>query len=140
MYSKRNVINMLLIIAAAVVVGVFAFSVRLEASANSVAILRAHGMTCGSCASRIEQALKGGEGVASVQVNVAAGEVVVGYDSQKVRPEAIAERITGSGYGCSITQVLTPEQYAAMTGKDIAAARQGGGCGGGCCGTRQSNN
>ncbi|WP_306535306.1 heavy-metal-associated domain-containing protein [Geobacter sp.] len=137
MLEKRNVINTLLILSAIVVVGVFAFSVRLEASANSVAILRAHGMTCGSCAAKIEQSLNGAKGVASVQVNVSGGEVVVGYDSNLVRPEAIAERITGSGYGSSITQVLTPDQYATMTGKSLAAARQGGGCGGGCCGPRQ---
>lgn len=140
MLMKRNAVNSLLVFTAIVVVGIFAFSVRLEASANSVAILRAHGMTCGSCASKIKQSLKGAKGVASVQVNVGGGEVVVGYDSNHVRPEAIAERITGSGYGCSIIQVLTPEQYASITGKNIAAARQGGGCGGGCGGTRQSNN
>lgn len=140
MSNKKNTINTLLILAAVVIVGIFAFSVRLEASANSVAVLRAHGMTCGSCAQKIEQSLKGAKGVASVQVNVGKGEVIVGYDSNHVRPEAIAERITGSGYGCSITQVLTPEQYASLTGKSIAAAKQGGGCGGGCCGPRQSNN
>uniref|UniRef100_A0A831UJT7 Heavy-metal-associated domain-containing protein n=1 Tax=Geobacter metallireducens TaxID=28232 RepID=A0A831UJT7_GEOME len=139
MLKKKKAINSLLVLAAVVVVGIFAFSVRLEASANSVAILRAHGMTCGSCASKIEQSLRGAQGVASVQVNVSGGEVVVGYDSNHVRPEAIAERITGSGYGCSIIQVLTPEQYAAVTGRNIAAARQGGGCGGGCCGTGPSN-
>ncbi len=138
MLMKRNAVNLLLVFTAIVVVGIFAFSVRLEASANSVAILRAHGMTCGSCAAKIEQSLRGATGVASVQVNVGGGEVVVGYDSNHVRPEAIAERITGSGYGCSIIQVLTPEQYASMTGKNIAAARQGGGCGSGCCGTGQS--
>lgn len=139
MLKKRNAVNSLLILAAVLVVGIFAFSVRLEASANSVAILRAHGMTCGSCASKIEQSLRGAQGVASVQVNVSGGEVVVGYDSNRVRPEAIAERITGSGYGCSIIQVLTPEQYAAVTGRNIAAVRQGGGCGGGCCGTGPAN-
>lgn len=139
MMKKRNAVNSLLVLAAVVVVGIFAFSVRLEASANSVAILRAHGMTCGSCASKIEQSLKGTKGVASVQVNVSDGEVVVGYDSNHVRPEAIAEQIAGSGYGCSIIQVLTPEQYASMTGRNIAAARRGGGCGGGCCGTGPSS-
>jgi len=134
---KRNVINMLLILAATVVVGVFAFSVRLEASANSVAILRAQGMTCGSCASRIEQVLKEVKGVASVQVNVDGEQVVVGYDANQVQPETIAERVTGSGYGSSIIQVVTPDQYASMTGKSMAAVRKGGGCGSGCCGSKQ---
>ncbi|QSV47451.1 heavy-metal-associated domain-containing protein [Geobacter benzoatilyticus] len=127
---------MLLILAAVVVVGILAFSVRLEASVNSVAVLRTQGMTCGSCALRIEDALKGAKGVSSVQVNVNDGQVVVGYDSSLVKPEAIAEQVTGSGYGSSIIQVLTPEEYASLTGKNIAAGIRKGGCGKGCCGTK----
>lgn len=137
MFRKRNATNTLLVLAAAVIVGLLAFSVRLEASANSVAILRAQGMTCGGCASRIEQALKGTKGVTSVQVNVDAGQVVVGYDSNQVNPEAIAERVTGSGYGCSVIQLLTPEQYASMTGQNLAEVKKRGGCGGRCCGTEK---
>ncbi|WP_241426276.1 heavy-metal-associated domain-containing protein [Geobacter benzoatilyticus] len=136
MFRTKNIVNMLLILAAVVVVGILAFSVRLEASVNSVAVLRTQGMTCGSCALRIEDALKGAKGVSSVQVNVNDGQVVVGYDSSLVKPEAIAEQVTGSGYGSSIIQVLTPEEYASLTGKNIAAGIRKGGCGKGCCGTK----
>lgn len=136
MFRTKNIVNMLLILAAVVVVGILAFSVRLEASVNSVAVLRTQGMTCGSCAMRIEDALKGAKGVSSVQVNVNEGQVVVGYDSSLVKPEAIAEQVTGSGYGSSIIQVLTPEEYASLTGKNIAADIRKGGCGSGCCGTK----
>lgn len=123
------------IVAAAVIVVVLcAFAVRLEASADSVAVLRAQGMTCGSCAGKIEKTLGTAAGVATVQVNVGAGEVVVGFDSRTVRPEILAKRVTGAGYGCSILQVLTPEQYRAQTGSTTAFVRQGGGCGAGCCG------
>ncbi len=137
MFRTKNIVNMLLILAAVVVVGILAFSVRLEASVNSVAVLRTQGMTCGSCAMKIEDALKGAKGVSSVQVNVNEGQVVVGYDSSLVKPEAIAEQVTGSGYGSSIIQVLTPEEYASLTGKNIAADSQKGGCGKGCCGTKR---
>lgn len=137
MFRTKNIVNMLLILAAVVVVGILAFSVRLEASVNSVAVLRTQGMTCGSCAVRIEDALKGAKGVSSVQVDVNEGQVVVGYDSSQTKPEAIAERVTGSGYGSSIIQVLSPEEYASQTGKNIAASDQGGGCGKGCCGTKR---
>lgn len=136
MFRTKNIVNMLLILAAVVVVGILAFSVRLEASVNSVAVLRTQGMTCGSCALRIEDALKGAKGVSSVQVNVNDGQVVVGYDSSLVKPEAIAEQVTGSGYGSSIIQVLTPEEYASLTGKNIAEGSRKGGCGKGCCGTK----
>jgi len=66
-----------------------------------------------------------------------APEVVVCYDANQVQPETIAERVTGSGYGSSINQVVTPDQYASMTGKSMAAVRKGGGCGSGCCGSKQ---
>ncbi|RNC67307.1 MAG: heavy-metal-associated domain-containing protein [Desulfuromonadales bacterium] len=135
--NRKTILNGALVVAAIVVVGIFAFSVRLEASADTVAVLRTHGMTCGSCSSRIEQALKGHAGVASVQVSVDAGQVVVGYDSKLVGAEALAEKVTATGFGSSILQVLSPDQYKAMTGKSIAAAPSKGGCGGGCCGKGQ---
>ncbi|WP_298272376.1 heavy-metal-associated domain-containing protein [Geobacter sp.] len=131
--ANRKWINATLVIAACLVVGIFAFSVRLEASPDAVAVLRTQGMTCGSCAARIENALKAQEGIASVQVNVDAGRVVVGFDSKRIRPETIAERVTGTGYGTSILQVVTPEQYKTMTGQSLVVSRPGGGCGGGCC-------
>jgi len=123
-----------IVFAAVIVVVLCAFAVRLEASADSVAVLRAQGMTCGSCAGKIEKTLGKQAGVARVQVDVDAGKVVVGFDSRTVRPEILAERVTGVGYGCSILQVLTPEEYRAQTGSTTAFVRQGGGCGGGCCG------
>ena len=135
--ERKKLINAALVLTAILVVGIFAFAVRLEAAADAVAVLRTQGMTCGSCASRIEQTLKSEKGVASVQVNVENGRVVVGYDSKMVRPEALAERVTGSGYGSSILQIVTPEQYKSMTGQNIAAVGQQGGCGGGCCPKKQ---
>ncbi|WP_236685528.1 heavy-metal-associated domain-containing protein [Geobacter pickeringii] len=134
---KRRWINGALVLVACLVVSLFAFSVRIEASPDAVAVLKTSGMTCGSCAARIEKALKMQGGVASVQVDVNAARVVIGYDSKRVRPETIAERVTGTGYGSSILQVLTPEQYKAMTGQSIVASKAGSGCGGGCCGARQ---
>lgn len=136
--ASRRWINGTLILVACLVVSVFAFSVRIEASPDAVAVLQTHGMTCGSCAARIEKALKMQGGVASVQVDVDAGRVVIGYDSKRVRPETIAERVTGTGYGSSLLQVLTPEQYKAMTGRNIAVSKAGSGCGGGCCGAKPS--
>ena len=131
--KRKALINTLLIFAAVVVVVVCAFSVRTEASLDSVAVLRTFGMTCGSCAARIEKALKAERGVGAVNVDVGGGQVVVGYDSKCIRPERIAEKVTGTGYGSSILQVLTAEQYRTMTGRSVMAAAAGGGCGGGCC-------
>ncbi len=129
--NKRRIINMVLLLAAAVVVAICAFSVRLEAAADAVAVLKTNGMTCGSCAGRIESVLKEKAGVASVQVDVDGGRVVVAYDSKVAKPEALAESVTGIGYGSSILQTLSSEEYKALTGNGGASAAKTGGCA--CC-------
>lgn len=104
------------------------------ANADSVAILKSQGVTCGSCAGRIEKTLKEKPGVASVEVDVDAGRVMVAYESKATKPETLAETVTGLGYGSSILQVLSTEQYKAMTGRNVQVqTAKAGGCGGGCC-------
>jgi periplasmic mercuric ion binding protein len=102
--------------------------------ADSVAVLKSQGISCGSCAGRIEKSLKEKPGVASVEVNVDSGRVMVAYDSKVAKPETLAETVTSVGYGSSILQVLTTEQYRVMTGKSapVQTAKTGG-CGSGCC-------
>lgn len=104
------------------------------ALADSVAILKSQGVTCGSCAARIEKALKEKPGVASVDVDLDAGRVTVAFDSTVAKPEVLAETVTGLGYGSSVIQVMSMGQYRAATGRDVPApaAKAGGGCGG-CC-------
>ena len=100
--------------------------------ADSVAILKAQGVTCGSCAGKIGKALKEKPGVSSVAVDVDAGRVVVAYDSKAAKPEALAETVTGLGYGSSILQTMSAEQYRAITGKTAAAqTEKTSGCA--CC-------
>lgn len=108
---------------------------------DAVVELKTLGLSCGSCALRIEKALKAEPGVSSVQVDVDAGRVSVAYDSSRIKPEAIAERVTATGYGSSILQILTPAQYKAATGRTVATAGAGptGGCGGGCCGIKKAD-
>jgi len=129
--TKKNVLNMLAVVAAVLLMGVFAFTVRLEAAADAVAVLKTTGMTCGSCAAKIEGALKGSGGVSSVEVDVATGTVMVGYDSRQATPDALAGVVTSTGYGCAVAQVITPEQYQSLRGETKTA--RAGGCGGGCC-------
>jgi mercuric ion binding protein len=127
--GKRNVVNLLLVVAAVLLVAVFAFSVRLEASADRVTVLKADGITCAGCVTRIARALEAEQGVASVSVEEAAGRVVIGYDSQAATPEALAKRVTAAGYGCRVLQTQTAEEYQRTTGSAIPArpARR-------CCG------
>ena len=109
--GKRNLVNLLLVIAAVLLVVVFAFSVRLQASADRVTVLKADGITCAGCVARIAKALEAEQGVASVSVDEAAGRVVIAHDSQAATPEALAKRVTAAGYGCRVLQTQTFEDY-----------------------------
>ena len=127
--EMKKRINLLLVVAVVALLVVCAFAVRIEA-ADSVALLRAQGMTCGSCAGKVESGLKKVKGVDTVEVDVAAGTVTVGYDSRMVKPEKLAEHVTAIGYGSSILKSCSVEEYKAMTGKTPTRAGKSG-CG--CC-------
>lgn len=132
--TKPKIVNIGLVVAAVVLLGLFALSVRLEAAADSVVILQTNGMTCASCSERIITALRPIHGVVSAVVDLAAGQVVIGYDSKKVDAAQLAAKVTASGYGCSIIRTMTREQYQAATGRSpgpVLASKDG--CGGNCC-------
>lgn len=103
------------------------------AEADSVVVLKSQGVTCGSCAGKIEKALKEKAGVASVEVDVDNGRVIVAYDAKVAKSETLAETVTSLGYGSSILQNFSAEQYRAMTGRNVAslAPAKSGGCA--CC-------
>jgi len=135
--NAKRISTSFLVIAAVTVLVVFAFRVRIGATADSVAVLQTTGMTCGSCSSRITKALESVKGVAVTEVDVNGGWVIVGYDTKTVKPETLAERVTGTGFNSKLSEVLTPEQFRQITGRNVgqnAAPSSGccGGKGGGC--------
>lgn len=133
----------LLVFAVITVLVVLAFRIRIGATADSVAVLRTTGMTCGSCSSKITKALETIEGVAAAEVDVEGGWVVVGYDTKSVKPDALAARVSSAGFGSIVHQVLTPAQFKQITGRDIGteATSNSGGCGGkgGGCGSNKKS-
>jgi len=56
------------------------------------------GMTCASCAARIERSLKKEKGIKAITVNLAADKARVDYDPQSVSEEKIFEKIRHLGY------------------------------------------
>ena len=131
--NAKKISTSFLVIAAVTVLVVFAFRVRIGATADSVAVLQTSGMTCGSCSSRITKALESVKGVAVTEVDVNGGWVIVGYDTKVVKPETLAEKVTGTGFNSKLSEVLTPEQFRQITGRNIGQnATSSGGCGGGC--------
>jgi copper chaperone CopZ len=115
--KKGKIINVVLVTASVALLVVFAFFVRLRPTADYVAELRTTGMTCGGCSATVEKALHGKSGVASVEVDVAGGWVVIGYDSKKIRPEELAATVIRQGYASRIERLSTVEQFRSMTGR-----------------------
>lgn len=132
--KKGKIINVVLVTTVVLLLGVFAFSVRIRPTVDSVAMLRTSGMTCGGCKANIEKALQANKGVAAVEIDVEGGRVVIGYDSKKTEPEELASMVTGAGYGSRVANLLSVEQFRAMTGRYPGEGQtQKIGCG---CGVR----
>jgi copper chaperone CopZ len=135
--TAKRITSTLLVITSVTILVVLAFRVGIGATVDSIAMLRTTGMTCGSCASKISKALESVKGVALSEVDVNGGWVVVGYDTKTVKPETLAETVTSTGYYSQVTDIVTPEEFKKVTGRNIgqnAAPKKGccGGNGGGC--------
>jgi copper chaperone CopZ len=132
---KLKIQNMILVLVAAAVLAVFAFSVKLEPSPDSVVILKTLGMTCANCSEKITKILHAQQGVTSAEVDVPGARVTVWYDSTQSGPERLAQSVTAIGYGSSILMNMPVAEFRAMTGRSGSAIARagGGGCGSGCC-------
>lgn len=132
---RNKITSGVIIVAAVTLLSVLGFYVKLGVTADSIAVLKTTGMTCGSCSSKITKSLETLKGVAVTEVDVEGGWVVVGYDTKSVKPDALAEKVNGAGFISNVHQVLTPEQFKKITGREIGKnAAPSGGCGG--CGTK----
>ena len=132
--KKGKIINIVLVSTVVALLAVFAFSVRIRPTADSVAVLRTAGMTCSGCSANIEKALQAKRGVASVEVDVEGGWVFVAYDSKMTKQEELSSTVTSAGYGSRVERLLSVEQFRAMTGRYPGAGqigKTGCGCGDG---------
>src|SRR6478752_8404317 len=59
------------------------------------------GMSCASCAARVEKALAGVEGVDDCAVNFATETATVHYDAERVSPAAMRTAVADLGYAAS---------------------------------------
>ena len=127
---QKNIINISLIVITTAFLTLLALRVRAGATVDSVAVLKTAGMTCKSCADRINIALQGIKGVAATEVDLAHGRVIIGYDTKVVKPETLSKNVRNAGFDSTVQEVVTPERYRRITGRDIdtsGAARPG------CC-------
>ncbi len=70
------------------------------------------GMTCASCANRVERKLNGLEGVAAT-VNYATERASVEFDSAAVAPEELVEAVEAAGYSAELPRRAGSESAAA---------------------------
>jgi copper chaperone CopZ len=128
---RNTIINISLTVIATAFLTLLALRVRAGAAVDSVAILKTTGITCRSCSDRISKALQGIKGVAATEVDLDHGRVIVGYDTREVKPETLTENVKKAGFDSTVQEVVTPERYRQITGRDVGtsgAARPG------CCG------
>ena len=62
-------------------------------------VMNITGMSCTSCAARIEKGIAGLDGVASAAVNFATEELIVSHDESAISMEEIIHSVEGLGYG-----------------------------------------
>ncbi len=60
------------------------------------------GMTCSSCSSHVDKAVRKLEGVKDVNVNLLSNNMMVEYDEQVVNEDEIIKAVVEAGYGASI--------------------------------------
>ena len=60
--------------------------------------LTVRGMTCGNCARSVERALKATPGVTKATVDLPSSTATVEYDTDLVKPEALAGAVRDLGY------------------------------------------
>lgn len=73
------------------------------------------GMTCASCAAKIEKELNGLDG-GSATVNYATDKATVTYDADAVQPSKLVAALESLGYGARLPEPLAPPEAATHHG------------------------
>lgn len=60
------------------------------------------GMTCSSCQSHVEKAIKKLDGIKNINVNLISNNMVVEFDDKKINEDAIIKAVVDAGYGAQI--------------------------------------
>ena len=61
------------------------------------------GMTCSSCSTHVERAVKKLGGINNVNVNLLSNNMIVEYDEEKTNNETIIKSVIDAGYGASLS-------------------------------------
>lgn len=77
----------------------------IEGEAKEIS-LKITGMTCASCATTVEKALKGLEGVKTAQVNIATEKATVEYSADRVSILDLRKAVEDAGYGVASEEAV----------------------------------
>jgi copper chaperone CopZ len=81
------------------------------------------GMSCATCAGRVERALKAVPGVTKAEVNLASEHARVRFASGRTpQPDALIEAVTAAGYDARVIDIAHPP--AALPPQDRAKRRK----------------
>lgn len=94
--SKRKTI------AGMILITILALSMSTALAATRTITIRVRGMTCGGCATSVENALKSTDGVEEARVNFKNGKAVIKYNDQKVTAARLREVINNTGFFCDV--------------------------------------
>ncbi len=83
---------------------------RSPKKGEKTASLPITGMSCASCAAKIEKGLSGMSGIHSASVNFAAEKVSVTYDPEEVHVDDFVKAVKELGYGAGVENVILPVQ------------------------------
>ncbi|MEG6571953.1 heavy metal translocating P-type ATPase [[Clostridium] cellulosi] len=79
----------------------------IKEKATKIAVLNVRGMTCASCAARIEKKLLRTDGVTTAAVNLATEKATVEYDPAKIKVSDIIKAIESLGYKAEREEEVT---------------------------------
>src|SRR6266581_1501336 len=90
---------------------------QTEPMAESQTVLALEGMTCASCAIRIEKGLKKIPGVQDANVNLATEQATVTYDPAQTNLEQMVQKVEAVGYKATphVTSTEQPVQETATS-------------------------
>src|SRR6266536_2317428 len=92
------------------------------------AVFSLEGMTCASCAMRIEKGLKRVLGVADAQVNLATELATVTYDPAQTGPEQMVQKVEAVGYRATPLEIPTPVEEESPNKEHMTLALEGMTC------------
>jgi Cu+-exporting ATPase len=81
------------------------------------------GMSCASCVDKVEQALRGTEGVVAASVNLATEQATVEYLPGVATPEALRRAIRNAGYDALTADEATVDREAERRARELRALR-----------------